>query len=215
MKKGKYRMLKHIALMGFSIAAASAVQAKEVNFTHPPVDPLLIQEYRTQTVQPQDVLIVENKVVPVTPVAVVVPTVEQKRIPLRTTVGYTNNNVAKTTGLYTAVGTETLTKIPVRIQAQGTFDVENDWKNQSYGATLGVPLTVTPKVKIVPQVAYDRYENVPGETGTKDFYSVGSGLEYELAPSVTANATAMYTPNAEEDKGQSKESYMFTVTKAW
>jgi hypothetical protein len=40
-------------------------------------------------------------------------------------------------------------------------------------------------------------------------------LEYELAPSVTANATAMYTPNAEEDKGQSKESYMFTVTKAW
>lgn len=213
-------MLKHIALMGFSIAAASAVQAKEVNFTHPPVDPLIIQEYRTQTVQPQtvqpqDVLIVENKVVPVTPVAVVVPTVEQKRIPLRATVGYTNNNVAKTTGLYTAVGTETLTKIPVRIQAQGTFDVENDWKNQSYGATLGVPLTVSQKIKVVPQVAYDRYENVPGETGTKDFYSVGGGLEYELAPSVTANATAMYTPDAEEDKGQSKDSYMFTVTKAW
>ena len=201
-------MLKHIALMGFSIAAASAVQAKEVNFTHPPVDPLTIQEYRTQTVQPQDVLIVENKVVPVTPV-------EQKRIPLRTTVGYTNNNVAKTTGLYTAVGTETLTKIPVRIQAQGTFDVENDWKIQSYGATLGVPLTVSQKIKVVPQVAYDRYENVPGETGTKDFYSVGGGLEYELAPSVTAAATAMYTPDAEEDKGQSKDSYMFTVTKAW
>lgn len=208
-------MLKHIALMGFSIAAASAVQAKEVNFTHPPVDPLTIQEYRTQTVQPQDVLIVENKVVPVTPVAVVVPTVEQKRIPLRTTVGYTNNNVAKTTGLYAAVGTETLTKIPVRIQAQGTFDVENDWKNQSYGATLGVPLTVSQKIKVVPQVAYDRYENVPGETGTKDFYSVGGGLEYELAPSVTANATTMYTHDAEEDKGQSKDSYMFTVTKAW
>lgn len=208
-------MLKHIALMGFSIAAASAVQAKEVNFTHPPVDPLLIQEYRTQTVQTQDVLIVENKVVPVTPVAVVVPTVEQKRIPLRTTVGYTNNNVAKTTGLYTAVGTETLTKIPVRIQAQGTFDVNDDWKNQSYGATLGVPLTVSQKIKVVPQVAYDRYENVPGETGTKDFYSVGGGLEYELAPSVSANATAMYTPDAEEDKGQSKDSYMFTVTKAW
>ena len=208
-------MLKHIALMGFSIAAASAVQAKEVNFTHPPVDPLLIQEYRTQTVQPQDVLIVENKVVPVTPVAVVVPTVEQKRIPLRTTVGYTNNNVAKTTGLYTAVGTEILTKIPVRIQAQGTFDVNDDWKNQSYGATLGVPLTVSQKIKVVPQVAYDRYENVPGETGTKDFYSVGGGLEYELAPSVTANATAMYTPDAEEDKGQSKDSYLFTVTKAW
>ena len=208
-------MLKHIALMGFSIAAASAVQAKEVNFTHPPVDPLLIQEYRTQTVQPQDVLIVENKAVPVTPVVVIAPPVEQKRIPLRTTVGYTNNNVAKTTGLYTAVGTETLTKIPVRIQAQGTFDVENDWKNQSYGATLGVPLTVSQKIKVVPQVAYDRYENIPGETGTKDFYSVGGGLEYELAPSVTANATAMYTPDAEEDKGQSKDSYMFTVTKAW
>ena len=208
-------MLKHIALMGFSIAAASAVQAKEVNFTHPPVDPLIIQEYRTQTVQPHDVLIVENKVVPVTPVAAVVPTAEQKRIPLRTTVGYTNNNVAKTTGLYTAVGTETLTKIPVRIQAQGTFDVNDDWKNQSYGATLGVPLTVSQKIKVVPQVAYDRYENVPGETGTKDFYSVGGGLEYELAPSVTANATAMYTPDAEEDKGQSKDSYMFTVTKAW
>ena len=208
-------MLKHIALMGFSIAAASAVQAKEVNFTHPPVDPLTIQEYRTQTVQPQNVLIVKNKVVPVTPVAVVVPTVEQKRIPLRTTVGYTNNNVAKTTGLYTAVGTETLTKIPVRIQAQGTFDVNDDWKNQSYGATLGVPLTLLPKVKVVPQVAYDRYKNIPGETGTKDFYSVGGGLEYELATSVTANATAMYTPDAEEDKGQSKDSYMFTVTKAW
>ena len=104
-------MLKHIALMGFSIAAASAVQAKEVNFTHPPVDPLLIQEYRTQTVQPQDVLVVENKVVPVTPVAVIVPPVEQKRIPLRTTVGYTNNNVAKTTGLYTAVGTTTATGV--------------------------------------------------------------------------------------------------------
>ena len=208
-------MLKHIALMGFSIAAASAVQAKEVNFTHPPVDPLTIQEYRTQTAQPQDALIVENKVVPVTPVAVVVPTIQQKRIPLRTTVGYTNNNVAKTTGLYTAVGTETLTKIPVRIQVQGTFDVNDDWKNQSYGATLGVPLTVLPKVKVVPQVAYDRYENVPGETGTKDFYSVGGGLEYELAPSVTAAATAMYTPDAEEDKGQSKDSYMFTVTKAW
>ena len=208
-------MLKHIALMGFSIAAASTAQAKEVNFTHPPVDPLLIQEYRTQTVQPQDVLIVENKVVPVTPVAVVVPTVEQKRIPLRTTVGYTNNNVAKTTGLYTAVGTETRTKIPVRIQAQGTFDVNDDWKNQSYGGTLGVPLTVSQKIKVVPQVAYDRYENVPGETDTKDFYSVGGGLEYELAPSVTANATAMYTPDAEEDKGQSKDSYMFTVTKAW
>ena len=208
-------MLKHIALMGFSIAAASVVQAKEVNFTHPPVDPLTIQEYRTQTVQPQDVLVVENKVVPVTPVTVVVPVVEQKRIPLRTTVGYTNNNVAKTTGLYTAVGTETLTKIPVRIQAQGTFDVNDDWKNQSYGATLGVPLTVSQKIKVVPQVAYDRYKNVPGETGTKDFYSVGGGLEYELAPSVTANATAMYTPDAEEDKGQSKDSYMFTVTKAW
>ena len=208
-------MLKHIALMGFSIAAASAVQAKEVNFTHPPVDPLLIQEYRTQTVQPQDVLVVENKVVPVTPVAVIVPPVEQKRIPLRTTVGYTNNNVAKTTGLYTAVGTETLTKIPVRIQVQGTFDVNDDWKNQSYGATLGVPLTLLSKVKVVPQVAYDRYENVPGEVGTKDFYSVGGGLEYELAPSVTAAATAMHTPDAEEDKGQSKDSYMFTVTKAW
>ena len=66
--------------MGFSIAAASAVQAKEVNFTHPPVDPLTIQEYRTSTVQPQDVLIVENKVVPVTPVAVVVPTAVYKPV---------------------------------------------------------------------------------------------------------------------------------------
>jgi hypothetical protein len=216
-------MLKRTALMASSIIALSAIAtaaayAKEVNFVNPPMNPLVISENQKVSVsktEPTTVYVVSEDV----KVPVVVPTVEasvvQTRAPFLTTLGYENNNVSGKNGLYTAIGTETNTVVPVRLQAQGVFDVNDDWKNLSYGATAGIPFAPAQTVNLVPQIAVNRYKDLRGENGDKTLWSTGASLEYKLAPSVNVATTAMYTPDADEDKGQDSESYMFTVTKAW
>jgi hypothetical protein len=217
-------MLKRTALMASSIAALSVMaiataHAKEVNFVNPPMNPLVISENQKVTVsqeKPTTVYVVSEDVK--TPVVVsqkvTIPAV-QTRAPFLTTLGYENNNVSGKNGLYAAVGTETNTVVPVRLQAQGVFDVNDDWKNLSYGATAGIPFAPAQTVNLVPQIAVNRYKDLRGENGDKTLWSTGASLEYKLAPSVNVAATAMYTPDADEDKGQDSESYMFTVTKAW
>jgi opacity protein-like surface antigen len=216
-------MLKRTALMASSIIALSAIAtaaayAKEVNFVNPPMNPLVISENQKVSVsktEPTTVYVVSEDV----KVPVVVPTVKasvvQTRAPFLTTLGYENNNVSGKNGLYAAVGRETNTVVPVRLQAQGIFDVNDDWKNLSYGVTAGIPFTPAQTVNLVPQIAVNRYKDLRGENGDKTLWSTGASLEYKLAPSVNVATTAMYTPDADEDKGQDSESYMFTVTKAW
>jgi hypothetical protein len=216
-------MLKRTALMASSIIALSAIAtaaayAKEANFVNPPMNPLVISENQKVSVskaEPTTVYVVSEDVkVPVV-VPVVKASVVQTRAPFLTTLGYENNNVSGKNGLYAAVGTETNTVVPVRVQAQGVFDVNDDWKNLSYGVTAGIPFTPAQTVNLVPQIAVNRYKDLRGENGDKTLWSTGASLEYKLAPSVNVAATAMYTPDADEDKGQDSESYMFTVTKAW
>ena len=221
-------MLKRTALMASSIIALSAIAttaayAKEVNFVNPPINPLVISENQSVSVskvEPTTVYVVPEDVkTPVVVSSVVTPTVKepvvQTRAPFLTTLGYENNNVSGKNGLYAAVGTETNTVVPVRLQAQGVFDVNDDWKNLSYGATAGIPFSPAQTVNLVPQIAVNRYKDLRGENGDKTLWSTGASLEYKLAPSVNVAATAMYTPDADEDKGQDSESYMFTVIKAW
>jgi hypothetical protein len=216
-------MLKRTALMASSIIALSAIataaaHAKEVNFVNPPMNPLVISENQKVSVsktEPTTVYVVSEDVkVPVV-VPVVKASVVQTRAPFLTTLGYENNNVSGKNGLYAAVGTETNTVVPVRLQAQGVFDVNDDWKNLSYGATAGIPFAAAQTVNLVPQIAVNRYKDLRGENRDKTLWSTGASLEYKLAPSVNVATTAMYTPDADEDKGQDSESYMFTVTKAW
>lgn len=217
-------MLKRTALMASSIVALSVMatataHAKEVNFVNPPMNPLVISENQKVTVsqeKPQTVYVVSEDVkAPVVVSQKVTIPVVQTRAPFLTTFGYENNNVSGKNGLYTAIGTETNTVVPVRLQAQGVFDVNDDWKNLSYGATVGIPFAPAQKFNLVPQIAVNRYKDLRGENGDKTLWSTGASLEYVLAPSVNVAATAMYTPDADEDKGQDSESYMFTVTKAW
>lgn len=215
-------MLKRTALMASSIIALSAIttaHAKEVNFVNPPMNPLVISENQKVTVsqeKPTTVYVVSEDVkTPVVVLPAVKVPVVQTRAPLLTTLGYENNNVSGKNGLYTAIGTETNTVVPVRVQAQGVFDVNDDWKNLSYGATVGIPFAPAQKLNLVPQIAVNRYSDLRGEDGDKTLWSTGASLEYTLAPSVNVAATAMYTPDADSDKGQDSESYMFTVTKAW
>jgi opacity protein-like surface antigen len=217
-------MLKRTALMASSIAALSVMaiataHAKEVNFVNPPMNPLVISENQKVSVskaEPTTVYVVSEDVKAPVVVSqkVTIPAV-QTRAPFLTTLGYENNNVSGKNGLYTAIGTETNTVVPVRLQAQGVFDVNDDWKNLSYGATAGIPFAPAQTVNLVPQIAVNRYKDLRGENGDKTLWSTGASLEYKLAPSVNVAATAMYTPDADEDKGQDSESYMFTVTKAW
>jgi hypothetical protein len=183
------------------------------------MNPLVISENQKVTVsqeKPTTVYVVSEDVKAPVVVSqkVTIPAV-QTRAPFLTTLGYENNNVSGKNGLYTAIGTETNTVVPVRLQAQGVFDVNDDWKNLSYGATAGIPFTPAQKFNLVPQIAVNRYKDLRGENGDKTLWSTGASLEYVLAPSVNVAATAMYTPDADEDKGQDSESYMFTVTKAW
>ena len=206
------------SIIALSAIATAAAHAKEVNFVNPPMNPLVISENQKVSVskaEPTTVYVVSEDV----KVPVVVPTVKasvvQTRAPFLTTLGYENNNVSGKDGLYTAIGTETNTVVPVRLQAQGVFDVNDDWKNLSYGATAGIPFAPAQTVNLVPQIAVNRYKDLRGENGDKTLWSTGASLEYKLAPSVNVAATAMYTPDADEDKGQDSESYMFTVIKAW
>lgn len=205
-------MVSNIAAMSMTTGA----QAKEVNFQHSPMPSLVITETKSaNTFVPQ----VVPQPVPVTQVVVVehkVPeliVVQPKRMPFITTLGYQNNNVTHKDGLYAAVGTETQTQIPVRMQVQTLVNTKNDWKAESYGATVAVPFKVSNKFALVPQVAVDNYRHL--EKDDKVLWSAGGSLEYKLDPTVTVAGTAMNTWDADESKGQDRDSYMFTVTKAW
>lgn len=124
-----------------------------------------------------------------------------------TTVGYANSPATDTQGVFLGASTNTsIREFPIHVGVQTVLD-RHDAKMRSYGATLGIPMKLTPNaLTLTPEVAVD-HDRVLDKTTT----AIGAGINYKIDNTVTANAK-IHRVLTDKYKG---EAYMFGVTKSW
>lgn len=125
------------------------------------------------------------------------------QLPVDVTLGYANNNALDKDGLRAEVGTE------VRGLRLGVTSLTSDDKLESYGVYSALPMRVSgTKLSIVPRVEVERFKEIK-----EDVVSVGVGAEYQITPTLRADALMKYTRDVMSDTDIRGESFLVGVTK--
>lgn len=124
--------------------------------------------------------------------------------PVDVTLGYTNNNVVKDSGLRADIGTE------VNNVRFGLSTFSSDNQLVSYGTYGQLPINIhSTKFTVTPQVRVEQYREESELVG-----GLGIGLEYKLDDTVRVDAVALRSRGFDNDDIDG-ESYMFGVTKSF
>lgn len=123
--------------------------------------------------------------------------------------GYINNNAINVDGTRFTVGSQYKN---IRYGLTSTIS-DGVNKLETYGVYGQLPFKVyDSKFNIVPQIAAEKYREADEKVG-----SFGLGLEYELVPTVRAQAVALSNRqfNRNKDSKVDGESYLFGITKTF
>ena len=134
------------------------------------------------------------------------PAVAQAYVnPINVSLGYQNSNVIDKDGARAEVSTEVN---GVRFGAN-VFASED--RGESYGAFGAVPIKLqNTNFSVVPRIGVERYRVADETVGL-----LGIGAEYQLTPTVRADATYTYTKAFDSDVDLKGDSYLVGLTKTF
>lgn len=126
-------------------------------------------------------------------------------LPIDVTLGYANNNVLEKDGLRAELGTE------VRGVRLGLTSLTSEDRMETYGVYGAVPFQVhDTKLSIVPRVEAERYREID-----ETFGSLGIGAEYQMTPTVRADAVYKYSKAFDSDVDLDGNSFLFGITRTF
>lgn len=126
-------------------------------------------------------------------------------LPIDVTLGYANNNVLEKDGLRAELGTE------VRGVRLGLTSLTSEDRMETYGVYGAVPFQVhDTKLSIVPRIEAERYREID-----ETFGSLGIGAEYQMTPTIRADAVYKYSKAFDSDVDLDGNSFLFGVTKTF